>query len=518
MKLADSRKAHFSVDMLLLWLIILALSAIYYVERKKRFERIWKHILQIPGPEAKLLIGTNYKLISCEDIFERERRRMREFFPIYKTWIFHTPFVHLADPDDMEVSESTPSRKNCPIAFTFQKILTKPIHITKGLSAEKMFGDWLHGGLIMITGSKWYRRRKLLEPSFHFNNLKTFAELFYVEAQALVEDLKKNCHEPYTEIENYAYRYTLCCFGTTSLGFQLRDNDGTQEYLDNAARFKRHVVYRLEHPWLLHDGVFKFTALFRSFKQNLRRIHEFGDNIIRERTKALESVADAKPPMLDLLLKARSQRGDIDDKAVKDEINTFIAAAHDTSAASLCFTLMLLANNKEAQEEMYEEIVKSLGKNEVPSYYALSQLKFMDRCISESLRIYPVAPILNRIAGEEVVTKSGHTIPKGCNMLLNVIDMHRAPEIWDEPDKFEPDRFLPENVAKRHRFAYLPFAAGQRNCIGKKFALVELKAALCAVLRSFVLEPVDRPEDVKCINLGLMKPVRSIRVKFVPRN
>lgn len=90
----------------------------------------------------------------------------------------------------------------------------------------------------------------------------------------------------------------------------------------------------------------------------------------------------------------------------------------------------------------------------------------MERCIKESLRLYPTVPVMNRILGEQVVTKSGYTIPKGCNVLINIYDMHRSCQLWENPEKFDPDRFLPENTVNRHPFAYLPFSAGGRNCIG----------------------------------------------------
>lgn len=108
-----------------------------------------------------------------------------------------------------------------------------------------------------------------------------------------------------------------------------------------------------------------------------------------------------------------------------------------------------------------------LGDLHGSPFNQLHELKYLEMCIKESLRIYPSVPFISRLAGEGVVTSQGYKIPKNTHIHIHIYDLHHNPDIYPDPEKFEPDRFLPENTLKRHPFAYLPFSGGPRNCIGK---------------------------------------------------
>lgn len=119
------------------------------------------------------------------------------------------------------------------------------------------------------------------------------------------------------------------------------------------------------------------------------------------------------------------------------------------------------------QENVYRELHEVFGSSmEPPTYQELQNLPYMEMCIKESLRLYPSVPLIGRLASEDFYTASGYLIPKGVEILIHIYDLHRNAEIYPEPEKFDPDRFLPENTATRHPFAFLPFSGGPRNCIG----------------------------------------------------
>lgn len=129
---------------------------------------------------------------------------------------------------------------------------------------------------------------------------------------------------------------------------------------------------------------------------------------------------------------------------------------------------MLLANNENAQEQIVQEINDLMPDPSVePTIKILNDMKYLERCIKESLRLYPTVPFISRVLDEDFTTNDGFVIPKTSVACIHIYDLHRNPKIYPNPEQFDPDRFLPENAQNRHPFAYIPFSAGPRNCIGE---------------------------------------------------
>ena len=179
--------------------------------------------------------------------------------------------------------------------------------------------------------------------------------------------------------------------------------------------------------------------------------------------------------------------------------------------------LLVLANLQDIQVQVLEEILSVVGPTKVPTYDDLQELRYTERCIKETLRLFPSVPFISRITGEEFRTRTGHTIPAETVIHVHIFDVHHNDKLYPDPLKFDPDRFLPENVSARHPFAYIPFSAGPRNCIGQRFALLELKAALCGILRNFRLEKVDDMYEVEFKADLVLRPIKDVKVKILAR-
>lgn len=109
------------------------------------------------------------------------------------------------------------------------------------------------------------------------------------------------------------------------------------------------------------------------------------------------------------------------------------------------------------------------------------------------------------------------TLPAGTTLQIHIYDLHRKASIYPNPDEFDPERFLPENCEKRHPYAYLPFSAGQRNCLGQKYTILEQKVIISSIIKNFKLKAVTKPEDVIFTANLVLKPKYPIKIKLIPR-
>ena len=146
-----------------------------------------------------------------------------------------------------------------------------------------------------------------------------------------------------------------------------------------------------------------------------------------------------------------------------------IFLGHDTTATNMTFSLFLMASHPEIQKRCQDELYTIFGEDtsRPATSQDLANMKYIEMCLKEGLRLYQSVPIMSRTLGEDVII-DGNNIPAGTNVFLVPALLHRDPKLYPDPDTFDPERFLPENCAKRHPYAYVPFSAGPRNCIGQK--------------------------------------------------
>ncbi|KAL6418336.1 hypothetical protein ACFW04_012208 [Cataglyphis niger] len=146
---------------------------------------------------------------------------------------------------------------------------------------------------------------------------------------------------------------------------------------------------------------------------------------------------------------------------------------------------------------------------------SLQNLPYLERCLKEALRLYPSVFVIIRNIKEDVKLHS-YVIPAETMLFLNIYGVHRDPNFWSNPEVFDPDRFLPERIQKRHPYSYIPFSAGPRNCIGQRFGLLELKAMIAPLVYNFYLEPIDYLKDIRLKIDLIIRPSQPVHIKFVP--
>ncbi|KAJ3648469.1 hypothetical protein Zmor_020271 [Zophobas morio] len=472
-------------------------------------------VQKLPGPPRGGIIMGNSAGFgkTAEAVFQSVTQAAKEFYPIYSVYAVHLTSVCILSPEDCEL------------------VLSNPIHNEKGF-IYKLIQKWLQFGLLTSFGAKWQTRRRILTPAFHFSILQQFVSVFNEQAEQLVETLSEECSKSYVKVNSVLAQFTLKTISETAMGIKLEfKNKKDQAYKKAVHDIGEMFAYRVIHPWCFGEiGNLIFNSSFFKERKTVKILHEFTREVIEEKEKNFVDTDLPKEEhdvykgkkrlaMLDLLLSAKKNEGIIDNEGIREEVDTFMFEGHDTTTTALSFMLMLLANNKDVQERIYSELVEIFGDlNKKPTYNELQNLKYLERCIKESLRLYPSVFFISRNLGEDLKTASGYLLPKGTQVFVHIYAMHRNPDLYPDPEKFDPDRFLPENCQHRHPYAYIPFSAGSRNCIGQKFAILEMKVVLCAILRKFFLEPVDTPQSIVPIIDIILRTKDEIKVKFVPRD
>jgi cytochrome P450 len=175
------------------------------------------------------------------------------------------------------------------------------------------------------------------------------------------------------------------------------------------------------------------------------------------------------------------------DDLIRDQLLTMLIAGHDTSTALLAWALLLLAEHGDIQSRIVDEI-QNLPSDRPPTFAELVTLESLDRAIKETLRLYPPIHLGSRQAATSIDFQ-GYHIPAGTRVIYSIYLSHRHPAYWENPNRFDPDRFAPELVKQRPPYLYLPFGGGQRNCIGTAFAQVEAKIVLARILQQVGLAP-----------------------------
>ncbi|KAL0851084.1 hypothetical protein ABMA28_006959 [Loxostege sticticalis] len=497
---------------LLIAIIVVLCFAEVYLNQNKLARKLKK----IPGPKDVFIVGNGLEIIvSPVELFKLGRKYANKWKGIYRIWAYPFGAVNIYNPEDIEIVVSTMKHSE-----------KSPIY--------KLLKPWLRDGLLLSSGTKWQQRRKILTPTFHFNILRQFYVTLEENSRRLVEKLSTTLGEPVNVTPLFS-EYTLNSICETAMGTQLSEeiSKSAKSYKEAIYKLGNYLVERFVRIYLYSDFLFNFSTLGKKQKKALETIHRFTEKVIHDRKSNFDEqkliytdddddehlyvhTKKKKTAMLDLLISAERE-GLIDDLGIKEEVDTFMFEGHDTTAVGLSFFLMLLANNKGAQEKIVTELYDIFGDSKRPvSVEDLPKMKYLECCIKESLRLYPPVHFISRTISETVVL-SNYTVPAGSLCHIHIYDLHRREDLFKDALKFDPDRFLPENCIGRHPYAYIPFSAGPRNCIGQKFAIMEMKCVVATILRNYTLLPVTRPSDIEIIADIVMRNNGPINVKFERR-
>jgi cytochrome P450 len=253
------------------------------------------------------------------------------------------------------------------------------------------------------------------------------------------------------------------------------------------------------------------TKKNREYRAALAVIHGIIDRIIAERRRNPSGISD----LLTMLMEARDENGaPMSDKQLRDEVITMLTAGHETTTLALAWTGFLIGTRPEVMERMAAEAAFLNGR--APTYEELMKLRYSRMVVEESMRLYPPVWTMSRTAvnDDEI---GGYRVGAGSEILIFPYITQRHPKWWTEADEFRPERFAPENSASRPRYAYLPFGAGPRTCIGLNFAMTEILVVLAMMLQRFRVRLAIEAEKVSPDPSVTLRPLPGVVVRVERR-
>ncbi|MBJ22964.1 MAG: cytochrome P450 [bacterium] len=353
-------------------------------------------------------------------------------------------------------------------------------------------------GLFFSEGELWKRQRRSMMPSFRKSALVELVPHMTDGAVAFLGRMEKRVGEPAFNIAPEMAKLAMDIACRAFFGCDILDRaQSLHEALWASSQYTGHVS---TNP--LAPPIWFPTKLNRQARRALQTMYGAIDELIAEnRERAGEDNVLAR-------LNAFVEDGQMSERQLRYEMWTLLNAGHETTATTLAFAFSLLSENPTARERVEEEADALHGRP--PSYADLESLAHTNRVVRETLRLFPPAWGTGRECIEDDVI-DGYRIPAGSIMTLLLFVTQKDPEFWEDPERFDPDRFLPERSADRHEEAWCPFGLGGRRCIGEDFAMMEATIALAAVAQRLELRlaPGAKVEG-QVYGIGPMRPAAGL--------
>ena len=419
-----------------------------------------------PGPGDQIDLG------ETEDSLPRMVRYFAEFGDTYRiyaprrrshTWV-------ITHPDDVK-----------------RVLVTNHRNYTKGIGLDRV-KILLGKGIMVSEGEFWRKQRRMIQPAFHRRVIVRFAGIVAESnrRQLALWETRAASGEP-INITTQMSELTLDIVLRAIFGRDL-------ERMADAAGDNPFAVVTRE-PARNLQFAFRFRSLSKVVAQVVQRRRAAPD---QDNFDFLAMLMAARDPDTDQPMQ---------DHELIDEILTLVVAGHETTASALNWVWYLLAQHPDAESKLHSELDNAESVAE-PGLQMLEGLTYTQQVINEALRLYPPGWLITRrsIAADQL---GGFELPAGTDVLLSPYVIHRHPAYWQDAESFRPERFTAEAEAARPRYAYIPFVAGPRHCVGESFALYEMAAHLYTAARRFKLRLLEMPENRQPIEVDAQINLRT---------
>ncbi|CAB3252918.1 unnamed protein product [Arctia plantaginis] len=416
---------------------------------------------------------------------------------MFVTWIGHCPLLIVQDPEDVRTITNAFVEK--PYIYSFGKI-------------------WLGDGLVTAPVSTWKQNIRKLAGTFSSSVVDGYLGVFNAQAKKLVDNLLMEVgQEPFDIMQKYLAYTTLEAICQTALGVsKISENIVTTEYYVAFNRCLELLVNRGMNAFVHPDFIYKLTPKYQEIKKCVRVLHNVSDTVMRKRKHEREKLrkeemkekktGDTEGPklkaFLDILLDLREIDPSLTEQQIKSEVDTIIVGGQETVASTMFYTLLVLGCKTRVQEKVYAEMKSIFGDSTRPvTKEDLSEMKYLEAVINETLRMYPPLPGVLRYADRDLQIKS-FTIPKGTICAINGWGAGRSASVWGKDSAlYRPERWL-EDQPPGNTASFLAFSYGRRACIGKKYAMAILKTVISQCVRE--LEFISEADNMQFkVDIGL---------------
>lgn len=488
------------------------------------------------APVAK---GDVTDIIGSEPFFIALDKYFKSTGPVYKLAFGPKAFIVVQDP-----------------AIVRSILKENTLLYDKGVLAE-VLEDIMGSGLIPADNETWRVRRRAIVPAFHSAWLSFMTGMFAASTQVLCDKLRKLPIKTVVDMETEYCSLALDIIGKAVFNYEFGSVTKESPLIKAVYRVLRESEHRstMFLPYWKCPGAQMLVPRQRQFAADMRLINSTLTSVIQSvrdtateldldelERRDYENVSD--PSLLRFLVELRGER--TTNKQLRDDMMTMLIAGHETTAALLTWATYEMARNPDIAARARDEIDTVLGDRH-PTVEDVKQMPYLRRILAETLRLYPEPPLLiRRLLKDTTLPKGGAPEPtslkRGTDVFINVYSLHRASTLWENPDTFDPDRWLkpysnpgvegwngytpaanleagsplyPNEV--NSDFAYLPFGGGARKCVGDHFAVLESVVALAMILRRFDLQLADPTKDVQIVTGATMHTKGGLMMRCMPR-
>ena len=389
----------------------------------------------------------------------------------------------------------------CVLSRTHEHLYQKPMDLNFRL--KPLIGSH---NLLISNGNEHKRARKMLNPGFCFENLRSMVSIMTNETSKTIELLlHESSSDKPINLQKEMSLLTLTIIASSAFGENYQTIDNARKVVCEA--FIAALDAIVSRTLSLIDQIPFFSRLPFWGKDIVDRGQErasiFVEQIINNRRQGRTRNRCEHKDMLDLLLHVVDSNGEhFTDDEIKEQAMALVLAGHQSTSDLMTWTLYILMTHPSVLRDCQEEIDRVLPNGTIPTYEQLADLHVCESVIQETLRLYPTLPFFVRQCTEEHMIETEHyrlCIPRNTTILINTYLVHRQEKYWKNPLEFDYKRWMRDPVTGlkpklAHPFCYLPFAAGSRNCIGQNFALLEAKVILAMFVQrcQFELQPKNQ--------------------------